>query len=163
MSVRSFAVFEDLDSVNEVNEINQADINSRCRDLTVLPLADVSVAYLQSAASATRVVDVNDAEVRIVKEKSFESGMRDFFSPSSSYSSIPSASSSSSLQSPSSTQQDSGFTVYNDEAPSSPKSDSVMGQPIDVKSPAALSTPERMQLYSLFTFTSPSQSPERVQ
>lgn len=58
---------EDLDNVNEVDEINQAVINSRCRDLTVLPLADVSVAYLQSGASATRDVDVND-EVRIVKE-----------------------------------------------------------------------------------------------
>lgn len=90
--------------------------------------------------------------------------MRDFVTPSSSYSSMTTASSSSSLHSLPSTQHDSGFTVYNDEAPNSPKSVSIEAKPFEVvKSPAALSTPERKNLYSLFTFSSPVQSPERFQ
>ncbi|KLO12900.1 hypothetical protein SCHPADRAFT_928944 [Schizopora paradoxa] len=156
---------DDFSTLYEMDdEVNQAVINSRCRDLTVLPLADVSVAYLQSGGSSAHVVDENDTEVRRVKEKkSFESRMRDF-TPSSSYSSIPSASSASSVHSPSSTQQDDGFTVYEDEAPSSPKSTSIESKSTEaVKSPAALSTPERRGLYSLFTFSSPVGSPERFQ
>ena len=60
----------DFDVIHEMDEVNQAVIDSRCRDLTVLPLADLSVAYLQSTASTTRTMDENDVEVRTVKEVS---------------------------------------------------------------------------------------------
>ena len=69
MKLESVPEHGDFDTLYEMDdEVNQAVINSRCRDLTVTPLADLSVAYLQSGASSAHVLDENDAEVRTVKE-----------------------------------------------------------------------------------------------
>lgn len=53
--------------------VEQALIDSRCYELTVLPLADVSTAYLQSSPSEAKIVEETqtvDLEIRSVSEVS---------------------------------------------------------------------------------------------
>ncbi|KAG5650000.1 hypothetical protein H0H81_001118 [Sphagnurus paluster] len=64
----------------EVERINQAEIDSRCYDLTVKPLADLSQAYEQSTATEAPSVE-EKAKFASVKEASVEPEIRDYFSP----------------------------------------------------------------------------------
>ena len=50
------------------SDLNQAMIDSKCRDLTVLPLADVSQAYVEGSSKDDDEKD--DVEFRTVKEVS---------------------------------------------------------------------------------------------
>ncbi|KAE9405019.1 hypothetical protein BT96DRAFT_877145 [Gymnopus androsaceus JB14] len=109
-----------LDEENE--SVTQAQIDSKCYDLTVKPLADVSEAFDLETESAVQEQDV----FHFVKEASAEPEIRDYF-PSLSLSSSSSA------------------TVRG-------------SSPAEVK---AFSTPERKQIYSAFTFTSPSPTSQR--
>lgn len=110
----------------------QLDVNARCYELTVSPLADVSDAYDQ-----TQEPDVHTQRVRIRispprdaltahQENSAEPAIRDYFSPP-----LPAT------------------------ADVPPSTD-------DVSRPSAdLSTPERKRLHATFTFASPSPTSER--
>ncbi|GAW03565.1 hypothetical protein LENED_005298 [Lentinula edodes] len=111
---------EEVESDKEQTRGNQALINSKCYDLTVKPLADVSEAYEMEGDST------EEREVfQFVKEPSADPEIRDYF-PSSSLSSSTTLRGSS---------------------------------PAELKT---FSTPERKQIYSAFTFTSPSPTSERI-
>ncbi|KAJ3878514.1 hypothetical protein F5051DRAFT_452233 [Lentinula edodes] len=110
---------EEVESDKEQTRVNQTLINSKCYDLTVKPLADVSEAYEMEGDST------GEREVfQFVKEPSADPEIRDYF-PSSSLSSTTLRGSS----------------------------------PAELKT---FSTPERKQIYSAFTFTSPSPTSERI-
>ncbi|KAJ3915778.1 hypothetical protein F5877DRAFT_81506 [Lentinula edodes] len=111
---------EEVESDKEQTRGNQALINSKCYDLTVKPLADVSEAYEMEGDST------EEREVfQFVKEPSADPEIRDYF-PSSSLSSSTTLRGSS---------------------------------PAELKT---FSTPERKQIYSAFTFTSPSPTSQRI-
>lgn len=128
--------------------MTQADIDSKCYELTVQPLADVSQAYDESCVldqrSATDKVKFRTVKVRLLfchfyahylsgwsQASSAEPELRDYFVSPSSCSSLPS-----------------GSTVAS--CPSGPLQDG-----------RAFSTPERKQIYAAFTFCSPSPTSER--
>ncbi|KAH7878427.1 uncharacterized protein C8R40DRAFT_1167165 [Lentinula edodes] len=111
---------EEVESDKEQTRVNQALINSKCYDLTVKPLADVSEAY-EMEGDYTEEREV----FQFVKEPSADPEIRDYF-PSSSLSSSTTLRGSS---------------------------------PAELKT---FSTPERKQIYSAFTFTSPSPTSERI-
>ncbi|KAF5381332.1 hypothetical protein D9615_008383 [Tricholomella constricta] len=76
----------------ERERINQAEIDSRCYELTVKPLADLSQAYEQGASLETPTVDEDKIKFRSVKESSVEPEIRDYFSSPPQSSALPSAS-----------------------------------------------------------------------
>ncbi|KIK52904.1 hypothetical protein GYMLUDRAFT_77690 [Collybiopsis luxurians FD-317 M1] len=114
-------VDEEHELDKEQGKIIQAQIDSKCYDLTVTPLADVSEAYECSGESPV------DA-FQLVKEPSAEPEFRDYFSSTSSLSSSTSR-------------------TLRGSSPAIPKT---------------FSTPERKQIYSAFTFTSPSPTSKRL-
>ncbi|KAF5386444.1 hypothetical protein D9757_005846 [Collybiopsis confluens] len=116
---------EENESDREQYKIAQAEIDSKCYDLTVKPLADVSEAYECSGESPVVQNDV----FALVKEPSAEPEIRDYFSSTSSLSSFNT----------SRTLRGTSATV-----------------------PKTFSTPERRQIYSAFTFTSPSPTSKRL-
>ncbi|KAG1876368.1 hypothetical protein F4604DRAFT_1680534 [Suillus subluteus] len=63
--------------------ISQAKIDSKCYELTVSPLADVSGAY-------DTATETSDQESVFDKEQSVEPELRDYFSPAMSHASLPS-------------------------------------------------------------------------
>ncbi|KII87586.1 hypothetical protein PLICRDRAFT_54668 [Plicaturopsis crispa FD-325 SS-3] len=81
LSRRLPRVEEDGESDRE--RVAQAEINSKCYDLTVLPLADVTPAYELNSESA------DTPSLRTVKESSAEPEIRDYFAPALSHSSPP--------------------------------------------------------------------------
>ncbi|KAJ3981672.1 hypothetical protein F5890DRAFT_1466093 [Lentinula detonsa] len=112
---------EECEMEKEQMKINQALIDSKCYDLTVRPLADVSEAY-----EAEALFTGGKEAFQFVKEPSADPEIRDYF-PSSSLSSSTTT--------------------------------------LRASSPAELktfSTPERKQIYSAFTFTSPSPTSDRL-
>ncbi|KAJ8589354.1 hypothetical protein M405DRAFT_933519 [Rhizopogon salebrosus TDB-379] len=106
--------------------ISQSNIDSRCYELTVSPLADVSEAY-------DTATETSDQESVFDKEKSAKPEIRDFFSPALSHAS------------------DSSPSEHTEATPLALKT----------ASNTEFSTPERKQIYSAFTFSSPSPSSER--
>ncbi|KAG6908949.1 hypothetical protein DXG01_002728 [Tephrocybe rancida] len=70
----------DEEAEAERDRITQAEIDSRCYELTVKPLADLSQAYEQSASLLTPVVDEDASKFRSVKESSAEPEIRDYIS-----------------------------------------------------------------------------------
>jgi hypothetical protein len=130
------AIPEHLDS----EAIKQALIDAKCYELTVLPLADVSSAYLPTAEEEKKersVPPTPEREVSIVKEvnstshtascilansraacvlqqASFEHQIRDYFASSSYSLSTATSSSSISRYTPSITSQEQGFRIYQD-------------------------------------------------
>ncbi|KAJ3768491.1 hypothetical protein FB446DRAFT_774933 [Lentinula raphanica] len=114
---------EEGETEKEQTSLSQTMIDSKCYDLTVKPLADVSKAYEPESG-----FEEKDA-FQFVKERSADPEIRDYF-PSSSLSSF--ASSTTTLRGSS---------------------------PAELKT---FSTPERKQIYSAFTFTSPSPTSERI-
>ncbi|KAF8718569.1 hypothetical protein AX14_011772 [Amanita brunnescens Koide BX004] len=115
------------------SQLSQADIDSRCYELTVKPLADVSQAYEETLIFQ----DVNPREDKSkyqpVKEPSAEPELRDFYAP-------PVASSTSS-------QLGSSRKSPFEEPTGSSKT---------------FTTPERKAIYAAFTFSSPSPSGDRL-
>lgn len=60
---------EDTEGEKKAHNVSQSQIDGRCYDLTVSPLADVTDAYLQSSESKEEEVNDEDLpEYRIVKE-----------------------------------------------------------------------------------------------
>ncbi|KAF8966614.1 hypothetical protein BDZ97DRAFT_1917427 [Flammula alnicola] len=123
---------------SEKERIAQADIDSRCYELTVKPLADISQAYeevdvfegpLNACAPSTTFDD--KVKFSTVKETSVEPELRDYFQPPQ----APCSSSSSRL-----------LRALSEDAPE----------------PRAFSTPERKQIYAAFTFSSPSTTTTRL-
>ncbi|KAJ2914118.1 hypothetical protein MD484_g6285, partial [Candolleomyces efflorescens] len=116
-------------------EIAQAAINARCYELTVTPLADVSEAYEASAPSTEDGVCASEqGPFQIVKERSLEPELRDYFSPEP-----PSLCSL-----------------------ASSRLSQLLEEPEDKPTAAhAFSTPERRKIYASFTFASPSPSSKR--
>ncbi|KAG1748279.1 uncharacterized protein EDB91DRAFT_1198003 [Suillus paluster] len=104
--------------------ISQAKIDSRCYELTVSPLADVSEAY-------DTATEASDQESVFEKEQSAEPEIRDYSSPALSHASLPSEQA--------------------EATPLAPR----------IASNTEFSTPERKQIYSAFTFSSPSPSSRR--
>ncbi|KAG1862482.1 hypothetical protein C8R48DRAFT_748260 [Suillus tomentosus] len=104
--------------------ISQAKIDSKCYELTVSPLADVSEAY-------DTATETSDQESVFDKKQSVEPELRHYFSPPISHASLPS-----------------------DQADATPLASRAA-------SDTELSTPERRQVCSAFTFSSPSPSSKR--
>ncbi|KAG2124443.1 hypothetical protein DEU56DRAFT_917022 [Suillus clintonianus] len=104
--------------------ISQANIDSKCYELTVSPLADVSEAY-------DTATETSDQESVFDKEQSVEPEIRDYFSPPLSHASLPS-----------------------EQAEATPLASRTASH-------TEFSTPERKQIYSAFTFSSPSPSSKR--
>ncbi|KAG6845098.1 hypothetical protein H0H87_000797 [Tephrocybe sp. NHM501043] len=73
-------VDEEADAERERDRITQAGIDSRCYELTVQPLADLSKAYEQGSSLDTAEVDEDLPKFRSVKEASAEPEIRDYFS-----------------------------------------------------------------------------------
>ncbi|KAF5334635.1 hypothetical protein D9611_011974 [Ephemerocybe angulata] len=120
------------DSVIQVQELSQAAIDSRCYDLTVTPLADVSEAYEASVFSGKTLRKSDESLFRIVKEASAEPELRDYFTLDT-------------------------FTTL-----ASSRRTLISEEPEEKKSTATtFSTPERAKLYASFTFSSPSPSSKR--
>ncbi|KAH9478741.1 hypothetical protein JR316_0009201 [Psilocybe cubensis] len=119
----------------EKEQSTQADIDSRCYDLTVKPLADVSQAYEESSifdGFANAVAGGSEEKVKFDKVKfgtakasSVEPEIRDYFQPSQALFCPPAAS---------------RLRAFS-EQPSAPRT---------------FSTPERKQIYAAFTFCSPT-------
>lgn len=195
------------------DSLTQAQIDSRCYDLTVSPLADVSSAFIQSPESSKEGKEGKEkeeeeeeilVEYRIVKDKTnFANKIRDYFSPEGTLSSSMSSFSSSSSKTPSlisfpsessmkSSLFDSlddfdlftgndKFSIVNPETPKKARPlgrcaslpcppftpESKMPEFPKVKEapaalgPAMLSTPQRKELYALFTFSTPTSSPTK--
>ncbi|KAJ3491328.1 hypothetical protein NLJ89_g11349 [Agrocybe chaxingu] len=121
----------------EKERLSQAEIDSRCYDLTVKPLADVSEAYEQvdvfnGLPSSSSGVSETRAKFRTVKASSAEPEIRDYF-----------AEPSQALFSSSTTSRRRAMSE-------------------DIAEPRAFSTPERKQIYAAFTFSSPSGSSTRL-
>lgn len=104
--------------------VSQAKIDSKCYELTVSPLADVSEAY-------DTATETSDQESVFDKEQSVEPELRDYFSPTIS--------------------------------PTSLSSEQAEATPLASRtaSDTKFSTPERKEIYSAFTFSSPSPSSKR--
>ncbi|KAG5351103.1 hypothetical protein C0989_007983 [Termitomyces sp. Mn162] len=74
-------VDEEAEAERVRGRITQADIDSRCYELTVKPLADLSQAYEQGPSLETAAIDNGVVKFRSVKESSAEPEFRDYFSP----------------------------------------------------------------------------------
>ncbi|KZP16871.1 hypothetical protein FIBSPDRAFT_864128 [Athelia psychrophila] len=121
-----------------VEGMTQADVDSRCYELTVLPLADVTQAYDSSPSMDYLPLGEEPAKAissRALRAKSSEPDLRDCYTPSSSMPSLTHSQSSSASK----------------RASSMPPVSSVEEE--DAKT---FSTPERKQIYAAFTFSSPS-------
>ncbi|GLB45223.1 hypothetical protein LshimejAT787_2001280 [Lyophyllum shimeji] len=70
----------DEEAEAERERITQAEIDSRCYELTVKPLADLSQAYEQGSSLETPAVEEDKVKFRSVKESSLEPEIRDYFS-----------------------------------------------------------------------------------
>ncbi|KAJ7634857.1 hypothetical protein FB45DRAFT_1056829 [Roridomyces roridus] len=115
------------EDVAERDRLVQADIDSRCYELTVSPLADVTDAYdagIEINSLLTSFTSEETAKFR--KATSTEPELRDYFSPKHCSGRVTPPASAASANAP---------KVFN--------------------------TPERRQIYSAFTFTTPSPSSER--
>ncbi|KAG2156831.1 uncharacterized protein EDB93DRAFT_870348 [Suillus bovinus] len=104
--------------------ISQAKIDSKCYELTVSPLADVSEAY-------DTATETSDQESVFDKKQSVEPELHDYFSSTTSHASL-------------SSEQAEAIPLASRAA-----------------SDTGLSTPKRKQMYSAFTFSSPSPSSKR--
>lgn len=104
--------------------VSQAKIDSKCYELTVSPLADVSEAY-------DTATETSDQESVFDKEQSAEPELRDYFSPTISHA-----------------------PLLSEQAEATPLASRTA-------SDTEFSTPERRQIYSAFTFSSPSPSSKR--
>ncbi|KAL0574404.1 hypothetical protein V5O48_007544 [Marasmius crinis-equi] len=110
----------------------QALVDSRCRDLTVRPLADVSEAYIESAIFG-EVDDAVSEDTRwMSKESSCEPEIRDY------------------------------LTTAHLSASTSSSSTTLRGSSPACEPPKVFSTPERKRIYSAFTFQSPSPATTRL-
>ncbi|KAF9455815.1 hypothetical protein BDZ94DRAFT_1230553 [Collybia nuda] len=123
---------EEVEADGEQDRIIQVDIDSRCYELTVKPLADVSQAYEQSASAETLGSCGENVKFQAVKESSVEPEIRDFFSTAPAPSTCPVLGS---TLPPIVRLSDGGDQTF--------------------------STPERKKIYAAFTFTSPSPTSER--
>ncbi|KAK0454054.1 uncharacterized protein EV420DRAFT_1645287 [Desarmillaria tabescens] len=108
--------------------LTQAEIDAKCYELTVKPLADVSQAFEQAPGVEEWFADVPEddleSKVQFVKETSQEPELRDFFTPAHlGYASVGSSRSSSTIGS---------------------------------QEPKVFTTPDRKQIYHAFTLASPS-------
>ncbi|KAG7094791.1 hypothetical protein E1B28_005606 [Marasmius oreades] len=123
-------VDEEVDIERDARE--QALVDSRCRDLTVSPLADVSEAYIKSSVFGEVVLErpVSEDSRWLSKESSCEPDIRDYLTTAH----LSASTSSSTLRG------------------SSPAC-----EPAKV-----FSTPERKRIYSAFTFQSPSPARTRL-
>ncbi|KAG5642081.1 hypothetical protein DXG03_003634 [Asterophora parasitica] len=81
---------DEEEAERERERITQAEIDSRCYELTVKPLADLSQAYEQGASLETPAEE--KVKFRSVKESSVEPEIRDYFSSLPQSSALPSAS-----------------------------------------------------------------------
>ncbi|KAF9262242.1 hypothetical protein L218DRAFT_988345 [Marasmius fiardii PR-910] len=110
----------------------QALADSRCRDLTVKPLADVSEAYIESSVFAEVVIErpVSAGSRWLSKESSCEPDIRDYLTTAH----LSASTSSSTLR----------------------------GSSPACEPPKVFSTPERKRIYSAFTFQSPSPASARL-
>ncbi|TDL22805.1 hypothetical protein BD410DRAFT_839499 [Rickenella mellea] len=179
-----------LAAVAETEEatVAQAHIDSRCYELTVLPLADVSTAYLQTSEGKSPAPTEKDATEAVTpKETDFEARMKDYFSAAKAASSptTPSAVNATSAPTTPKPVDDHfpGFTVFCDVSLSLPESATPATEPVvretngseavlqqqqqneenngdgeDEGTTPQLSTPERKSLYTAFTFSSPVQA-----
>jgi hypothetical protein len=77
-------VDEEVERERERERLSQVDADSRCYELTVQPLADVTHAYEHSVILEEEVVAVavEKGKARVTKESSLEPEIRDFFSSS---------------------------------------------------------------------------------
>ncbi|KDR80377.1 hypothetical protein GALMADRAFT_136868 [Galerina marginata CBS 339.88] len=116
----------------EKGRISQADIDSRCYELTVKPLADVSEAYEEASVFDELITATTEDKVKFctAKASSVEPEIRDYFQP---------------------TQALFRSTTTRTRALSE-----------DVPEQRTFSTPERKQIYAAFTFSSPSASSTRM-
>ncbi|KAG6873677.1 hypothetical protein C0995_012611 [Termitomyces sp. Mi166 len=73
-------VDEEAEAERVRERISQANIDSRCYELTVKPLADLSQAYEQGPSPETLTIDNDVIKFRSVKELSAEPEIRDYFS-----------------------------------------------------------------------------------
>ncbi|KAK1228126.1 hypothetical protein PQX77_008861 [Marasmius sp. AFHP31] len=120
--------------VEEVDvEREQALADSRCRDLTVSPLADVSEAYIESTIFGEALVEkiVPEDTRWLSKESSCEPEIRDYLT-----------------------------TAHLSASTSS--SSTLRGSSPACEPPKVFSTPERKRIYSAFTFQSPSPASARL-
>ncbi|KAF7966499.1 hypothetical protein HWV62_38118 [Athelia sp. TMB] len=130
--------------VEVVEKMTQADVDSRCYELTVLPLADVTTAFDASPSMDYLPLADEPAKAlpsRVLRAKSSEPDLRDYYTPT------PSLSSSTSLSSSQSSKRCVSMPpiLSND----------------DEDDAKTFSTPERKQIYAAFTFTSPSPTAAR--
>jgi hypothetical protein len=120
------------------DKVAQAEVDSKCYDLTVSPLADVSQAFDQVSLSSaesrpgiSRILSPKVKETCLLLSFSCIDGSRQKQSRS----------------------EDNGISSLK------PSAGSVSPKTVDISSEEALfSTPERKQIYAAFTFTSPSPS-----
>ncbi|KAF5368889.1 hypothetical protein D9758_003105 [Tetrapyrgos nigripes] len=139
-------VDEETEVEATVERLSQEQIDARCYDLTVSPLADVSEAYFgPTTGTLLSIVESPSSDeesvasgFNFVKEPSTEPELRDY-----DYFSLSNSGSSSTLRG------------------SSPIPPSSNSSSSSVSEPKQFSTPERKRIYSAFTFTSPSPSSER--
>ncbi|KAK0435150.1 hypothetical protein EV421DRAFT_1250708 [Armillaria borealis] len=108
--------------------LTQAEIDAKCYELTVKPLADVSQAFEQAPSVEEWFADVPEddleSKVQFVKETSQEPELRDFFTPAHL-----------------------GYASAGSSRPSSI---------VSSQEPKVFTTPDRKQIYHAFTFASPS-------
>ncbi|KAK0219958.1 hypothetical protein IW262DRAFT_1461110 [Armillaria fumosa] len=108
--------------------LTQAEIDAKCYELTVKPLADVSQAFEQAPGVEEWFADVPEddleSKVQFIKETSQEPELRDFFTPAHL-----------------------GYASVGSSRPSS----TVVSQ-----GPKVFTTPDRKQIYHAFSFASPS-------
>ncbi|TFL02699.1 hypothetical protein BDV98DRAFT_566271 [Pterulicium gracile] len=121
----------------------QASINSRCVELTVKSLADVSEAFETTSAAATSTCSVESSESGNPLNLSTSVKHRDYFAvPLTSLTVTP-------------------LTKDTPAALESKPSNSVCSGEAVVEAPA-FTTPERQKIYSAFTFSSPSPASKRL-
>ncbi|KAK0192524.1 hypothetical protein F5146DRAFT_1222644 [Armillaria mellea] len=108
--------------------LTQAEIDAKCYELTVKPLADVSQAFEPAPGIEEWFADVSEddleSKVQFVKETSQEPELRDFFTPAHL-----------------------GYASVGSSRPSST---------VGSQEPKVFTTPDRKQIYHAFTFASPS-------
>ncbi|KAI0078364.1 hypothetical protein K474DRAFT_941696 [Panus rudis PR-1116 ss-1] len=112
----------------EQERVAQAIIDSRCYDLTVLPLADVSEAYSQTPATNDEII----AAAEQLKELLYED------------------------EETASVEHQEAAASETLSRPPTPESADETSAPRASPTNASFSTPERMRIYSAFTFSSPS-------
>ncbi|TFK49161.1 hypothetical protein OE88DRAFT_1737357 [Heliocybe sulcata] len=118
-------VAEDCEAEGRVEVV---DADTRCYELTVLPLADVTQAYEDGSPTKRRALMMPLTPSKLPRDTSLEPEIGDSFIPG-----------------------DFEFGMK-------PR---VRGLSVEPEAPLSFSTPERKQIYSNFTFSSPSKSAER--